>query len=83
MKVQDVSHRTGQGVGRTLVEGTGKHKYMVAGTGKRSRRQGVGYTVVKVTKNTNTWWQGKRGEAGFQTKNEKMWRERKKGAATR
>lgn len=37
VKVQDVSHRTGQGVGHTLVEVTKKHKDMAAGRGRRSR----------------------------------------------
>lgn len=52
MKVHDVSHRTGQGVGHTLVEVTEKHKDMAEGRGRRSK------------------------------KNEEMWKERKKGAAT-
>lgn len=39
MKVQDVSHRTGQGVGHTLVEVTEKHKDMAAGRGRRSKSQ--------------------------------------------
>lgn len=38
MKVQDVSHRTGQRVGHVLVEVTKKHKDMAAGRGRRSRR---------------------------------------------
>lgn len=38
MKVQDVSHRTGQGVGHTLVEVTKKHKDMEEGRGRGSER---------------------------------------------
>lgn len=36
VKVQDVSHRTGQGVGHTLVEVTEKHKDMEEGRGRGS-----------------------------------------------
>lgn len=39
VKVQDVSHRTGQGVGHTLVEVTERHKDMAAG--RREEKQGV------------------------------------------
>lgn len=41
VKVQDVSHRTGQGVGHTLVEVTERHKDMAAdrGRGNRSHNQ--------------------------------------------
>ena len=40
--VQDVSHRTGQGVGHTLVEVTEKHKDMAEGRGRRSGRHNGG-----------------------------------------
>lgn len=39
VKVQDVSHRTGQGVGHRLVEDTEKHKEMAAGRGRRGKQE--------------------------------------------
>lgn len=39
MKVQDVSHRTGHGVGHTLVEATEKHTDMVEGRGREEKQE--------------------------------------------
>ncbi len=81
VKVQDVSHRTGQGVGHTLVEVTEKHKYMVARRGRRSGKQGVGHTLVEVAEEHKYMvaGRGRRSRSHNQKKRENV--EGEKGAA--